>query len=428
MFRAQLTKRAVIGHAVLPVGIALFLTLFPLRAWVMVEGSQSFVDFAAQHSLGYPIFLALISLITPERFDVAYVQVWIYSLAVFALSLAIFRVSTNHFFAVLSAVCLCFNPFMLMAHFTILPGSLFMSASLFALAFFLHAIARPGIFVLFGFGLSLGFAIVLCPYGLAYLPLILVAPSLVRRKNHCSFAKAFFVPVLACIGLLSVESNVYYNLHNGRDYHPAASALFASAALMDSEQSSPYASRDPRTALWDRIEQDLKAIRTEIWQADLFSTRKDLLHSQQRYVGQDFAINALTQAGFLLDKSVDDIRLEIATARIIQAPLAFLEITINHYRGIWTSDNMLSYPFWILSLLTVLAGIWSWVKGAAFNGAFALAFFSAFMVQGQTILTAHIGIGPEKPLMFFSPLLNLVVIAILLGVYMTFINPPRTNG
>jgi len=428
MFRSQLTIRAIVGHTILPVTIALLLTFFPLSQKVMVEGSQAFLDFSPSHSLGYPIFLAFIGLITPEHMDIAYVQIWTYAFAVFILALGIWRVSTNHFFAFLCTLCLLLNPFILNAHFTIQPDSLFISTSLMILAFVLHAIASHGFFSLFGFGLSIGVAITLCPYGIAYLPLLIVAPALFLRKNHCSFAKAFLVPALSCIALISLEASAYHNLHLDQQYRPAASAVFANAVLMDSNQQSPYASKDPRTALWEKIEQDLQNVRNEIWQDDDFKTRSNLLLSQQHYISENFAINALTQAGFMLDKSVDDIRMDIASSRIVQDPLAFLEITLTHYRRIWTSDNMLSYPFWAISLLTSIIGLWSWIRGKPFNGALALAFISAFAVQCQTILSAHIGIGPAQPMMFFSPLLSLNVIGLFLGFYMSFINPPRTNG
>ncbi|WP_419798471.1 MAG: hypothetical protein ACNI26_01920 [Terasakiella sp.] len=428
MFRSQLTIRAIVGHMILPFTIALLLTFFPLNQEVMIEGSEAFFNFSPAHSLGYPIFLAFLSLISPEHMDIAYLQVWIYAFTVFVLALGIYRISTNHFFALLCVLCLLLNPFILNTHFAIQPDSLFISTSLMIFGFLLHAIASHGFFALFGFGISIGVAITLCPFGMAYLPLLIIAPTLFLRKNHCSFTKAFLVPALSCIALISLEASSYHTLHNNQEYTPAAANVFASAALMNSNQQSPYASKDPRTALWEKVEQDLQSIRNEIWQEDDFRTRSKLLLSQQQYVSNDFAINALTQAGFMLDKSVDDIRMDIASSRIVQDPLAFLEITLTHYRRIWASDNMLSYPFWAISLLTSLIGLWFWIRGKSFNGAFALAFISAFAVQCQTILSAHIGIGPANPLMFFSPLLSLNVVGLLLGFYMAFINPPRTNG
>jgi len=427
MLRTQLTKRAVIGHALLPLSVALFLTFLPLKKWVAVSGTQAFLNFSSIHSVGYPFFLAFLEGASLSPLQIATLQAWFYALAVFSLALGIFRVSANHFFALLTALCLSLNPFILNTHFMLLPDSVFISLMIFAVGFLLHALASAGFLSLIAFGLSIGFAASLQPYGLAYLPLILLAAPLFTRRNHCSLLKAFLLPAITCAAILTLESTAYHTLNEDHEFSPAAPHIFANTVLMPGKQASPYAPKDPRTTIWEKIETDLAGIRQEIWNTESFQARKKLLHSQTRYVSRNFAPDFLEEAGAMLGKTTDDIRMDIATSRIVQAPLSFAKITFTHYRAIWSSSNMLSYPFWALSLFTVIFGLWAWLRGAAFNGPFALAFCCAFGLQAQTLLSAHNGLGPDNPLMFLSPLLTLNLLGLVLGFYSAFINPPHTH-
>jgi len=428
MLRTQLTKLSVIGHLLLPLSVGIFLTVMPLAQQLPNEVSESYFNFATQHSLGYPIFLQLIQIFSADPLSISIVQLWLFCATVFFLSLTLYRTTGSHFFAIFATLSLCINPYLINSHFEVLPDSLYVTISLLMFTFLISGVCSPGFLNLFGFGLMLGICMSIQPYGLAYLPLILIAAPLMIRRNHCGFLRAFFIPVVACLLITALEATTYQALHKEDDFRPAASHIFANAILMDTTQPSPYAPMDPRTGIWDKIENDLSAIRGQIWENSDFKQRQELLQSQEFYLSRDFAINALTQASFMLDKTVDDVRMDIAAARIIQAPLAFLEISINHYRRLWASDNLLSYPFWIISLLASVFGLLAWFRGTAFNAAFALAFCAGLSVQLQTILTAHTGVGHPATLLLLSPLMTLMIIGLLLGFYVSYINPPRTNG
>ncbi|SCA55845.1 membrane hypothetical protein [Candidatus Terasakiella magnetica] len=428
MLKARLSKIALFAHMLVPLAFIAISVLLLNPQNLLVEDSQTFLDFSANHSLGYPVFLKLIQLFSADNHVISYVQIALFSLALVHISIGIFKITTNHLFGILSVVLLCTNPFTLDIHYKLSPDSLFLSLSLLMIGFIISAYRYANFLNLLGFGLSLGLCMVIQPYGLAYLPLILFVAPMVTLKNHCSLAKAFLLPALACLALTISEATMYKALHEGQDFRPATQHIYGNALLMETTQSSPYATQDPRTGIWEKIETDLRPVRTEIWGLETHEERSALLLKQLDQLKDSFAINAMTQASFLLDKSVDDIRMDIASSRIIQAPLAYFRIMIEHYRSIWKEPYGLSYVILIISALTVLMGLWMWITRTAFNGPFALSFCSAFGLQSHIFLLAHTGVGHAGPLVFLSPLIILMVIGLFFSFYISFINPLRTNG
>lgn len=428
MLRVRLTKRAILFHAVLPILAACYLTWMPWNEPLFAEATYSYINFDSSHALGYPFFLQIMDMVSQDRFSVVYFQIWFFTFAVFYLSLSIRKNTDNHFFGVLIAIPILCNPIVLATHFTLLPDSLFISFSILAMGFLISAFGYARFINLLGAGLSIGFCITLCPQGWAYTLLIILAAPLMKRRNHCSLTKAFMIPAVACATLVLFEASTYKAIHDAPAARAAAEHIFAGAALMKSNQPTPYAEKDPRTKVWHMIEEDLEGARNDIWNATQFSERKGLLSQKEAQLRGGFADAALLEASQLLAKSINDVRMDIASARIVQDPLAFLQISTDHYRSLWASHTPYTYAVWAITFLCCFFGFWHFLKGEVFNPLFAGCFVSALAIHFLTVWVAHTGLGPQNVVILLSPLITICFTCILLGFYTSFINPIRNDA
>ncbi|NVK19019.1 MAG: hypothetical protein HWE30_10010 [Methylocystaceae bacterium] len=362
-----------------------------------------------------------------DNFAIITTQVWLFALAVFYLSLSVRKNTDSNFLGIIISLPVLLNPLVWDVHHTILPHSFFLSFSLFALAFFLSAFGRAWFFNLFAFGLCIGLCVILESFGWAYLILLVIAPSLIARKNNCSVIKAFILPFIVCAILVGLETATHHGVHEGQRDKLHAPHVFVSAILMETDQQSPYAEKDPRTRIWTMIETDLAQVRSDIWQSPDFSSRIEKLKTYEQGLRDTFASRELNGAAALLIKTPNELRMDIASARIVQDPLAFFYITFDHYRALWHGDPMITYPLWAMTILCVVIGLWFWLLRARFNAMFALAFVSALAIEAQTLWIAHVGVGPADIVSVLSPLLSICFLSIILGFYIAFVSPLRND-
>lgn len=422
MQRFQINRRAYLAHALVPLLFAGFFIWMPLHVPLYNIYSQSYIDFAPSHNLIYPIFLSLINGLFGDYELIPSIQVAFFALSCFYLSLNVHRNTNNIIFGFLAGWIALFNPIIWEQFFTISPYAFFISLSLLMIGYLLSAMSRPNFLSLAGFGICIGLCIGLLPLGWSYLPLILICAPFFSKKRSYSFFKAFFIPAILCTLLILFESSVARSVHYQSQDQSSAPHFFASAALMDSQQFTPYAPMDPRTEVWNKLEKEIAPVRNQIWQTTDFEEREILLKRAMKQT-YGFAAPDLAQTGMILDKSANEIRMDIATARIVQDPFAFLEITVDYYRSLWSLDNKITYPFWAFTLLCTVIGLWHWLKRTRFNPLFAACFISSLAIQGLTIWIAHTGLGPDNVVALLSPYLNLSLCSALFGFYTSFINP-----
>jgi len=427
MLRAPLTKRALLGHAMVPFFTALYLILFPIDTPMHFEDSASYLNFSPVHSLGYPLFLEFIKQVSDDSYYILSAQVILFAFAIYYLSLSIRKISGYNGLSLLVIIPICINPFVLPYHFIIQPHSLFITISLFMTAFFISAFGRAHIGNLLGIGLSIGLAIIILPFGWAYVPLILFATPLLGKQSTCSYGKAFLLPFLISFALTFLENSTYANLHQEEKQSHVASHIYAKTVAMDTQQPSPYAIQDPRTHIWQLIEETLKPTRQKIWSTVNFRERERLLTQHEEDVRTNFAIKEFNFAQTVLAERIDEIQLDIATSRIIQDPMAYLEIGFQHYRAQWDNNDGMIFVFWAYSLIIVVISLWYILMGAAFNSFYAASFISALTVQILTLWIAFSGFDQDEIIIMFSPLLTLSLTCMILGFYVVYINPIHTH-
>lgn len=411
---------------IVPFLMALYLTLFPVDTPLLVEASASYIHFSSIHSLGYPVFLQLIELFSDRLSEVVHTQIWLFAFALTCLSLSIRKISASNWLAFFVILPILANPFVLLYHFNISPNSLFISATLLMLASLISAFGQARFRNLFSFGLFTGICITLLPMGWAYIILIFFCSMLISQQKQCGFLKAFIIPLGVVTLITLLESTTFNTLHDEEKESQLASYLFASSSMMQTSQPSPYATKDPRTHIWTLIENDLSTKRNEIWQLKDFTSKENLLIETEENIRLDFAQKEFEFAETILEKSINDIQMDIATSRIIQDPIAFIEICIIHYQGLWESDELIAYGFWFTSLVCVVLSLWFLITGVKFVGGFSAAFASGLAIQAQTIWIAITGLGPDNVIVSLSPLLTISLCCVLVGFYVTYVKPVHT--
>jgi hypothetical protein len=336
------------------------------------------------------------------------------------------KVSASNWLAILTTATVCLNPLILPYQFSIQPFSLFLTFTLFMTAALIMAVGCAGFFNLLFFGFFMGLSITVLDLGWGFLGLIFFAALLIARQREGRFLKAIMIPVIGLALPVVTETITYGNIHNTEKDSPFASLLFIKASLMESEQSSPYADKDPRTHIWSMIEYDLLPARNKIWQNKDFTSKENLLLETEGRLLDNFALTELQFAQTVLERPLDDVRLDIATSRIIQDPIAFIKICIVHYQGLWESEEWISYVFWFFTLGICLISFWHLLIGSPFNGAFGASFMCAAALQLQSWWVAVTGLGPDNIVVYLSPFLTLSICSLLIAFYVTFINPIHT--
>ena len=467
MIRTPLSKREFAAHLFVPFCFGLYLTLFPLSQKLLFADSASYIYFSELRSLAYPLFLNIIRFISSELISIAYAQIWLFALSIFFLSLAIRKVSSNNWFGVFISLSLCLNPYSVNLHFQILPQSFLISLNLLMLSCLIYSFAKARLRCLFSFGLFIGLIISTAPIGWAYLALLSFASPLIAQQNNCSRLKAFSIPLCAALLVVTFESATYSALHPNAETSLLPAQLFAKTSLMDAKEPSSYAKNDPRTKIWHMVENDLVSVRTIIWDAPSFATRNDFLMRYETFLTTSFAQDHINSASDILEKSKDDIRMDVASSRIIQNPAAFLEIAFEHYRALWTlqandhpsdvkqvneyreknapyplitheklpqkadSLTMLQQPvlygFWLLSFLTLLFGLFAMINRVPFNILFSTSFICALLLHAQTSWIALTSVGTPQMMLALSPLLIIGSISLILSFYCAFFSPIRTD-
>lgn len=430
MTRVTVKPIELLAHLLGPLCVALYLTFFPMPfAWDSLQ-VERYLSFGSQYGLVYPFFVNILALDETRFAPVIYAQIWLFALACFYLSICIHRLSTSLFIGIACAIILLINPFSLGAVFNISHESFFLILTLFLIGFSFSVLWRPRLRNLLGLGIMLGSCIATDPQGWIFFPFLIVIALLAHRDIHCSRSKAFIIPLLTCLLLVIGENESHDILHNGAQRLNISNHLFAQTSLMNSTQESPYAHNDPRTTVWSMIENDLEDRRREIWQAPTFSEHKSRFLDALRDIKQGFALAPLIESQEGTDKSVREIRMDIALSRIIQDPLAYGQVVFNQWRMHWHIGDFTNWLFvvpWAVTLLIMIFGLWAFVTRTLTNPNFAASFISALFIQALVLMETLTGFGSHMSVLTYSSFIALSLLMLVISFYTTFIKPIHTE-
>jgi hypothetical protein len=312
------------------------LSAFPVDTPLLQADSSTYIAFAPHRTAGYPMFLEAVTALLNGLGPVVYVQLWIFSLALAALGLALFRLTGCALLSVAVSLGVLLVPELRAFHFVILTESLFLSLTLLILAQ-LAALARGAslgrLAVLSGLT---GVAVALRPVGYSFVPLIALGLVFQWQAWRGRAPRALLAAVLPLALAVGAEYFAYHLRHGPDRQSLAGSHLFAKAGLADAGADARGAAPGALGELSDRLEHDLGDLRRFLAESPGFAVRSHLMVNYESFLQTGFAVDARRRASRESGRPEDALLTEVALARLRRAPLDYLRLTLDHYRALWT--------------------------------------------------------------------------------------------
>ncbi len=187
----------------------LFYITMPPQVSLLTLDSESYINFDASRTVGYPLFLTLIKKLTGGYESIPLIQLTLFTISVTQFT-ATFMRSIKSFFLPLIFLLITFSLDGIMQfHFEIMTESLFLSALMFLGTLWLLFIGIPSRTHVIWLGVIVGTLILIRPSGYV----IFIAASLlfcVKWSWIKQYSLSFIIPVICA---LSLGSFVNYHLH-----------------------------------------------------------------------------------------------------------------------------------------------------------------------------------------------------------------------
>ena len=416
------------------------LTLDPIDTPLLQPDSPGYLDFAPNRTAGYPLFLHLVMAVFGEVRPLVYVQVWLFALSLAYLAVELLRLTGSAVVAAAISLAIAMVPQIHAFHFSVLTESVFISLTLVVLAQFAVLARDTSILRWVVLSGATGLAVAIRPAGLSLVPLIALA-----LVFHWASLRQRVLPVLAAAILpfalvLGAEHLIYHERHGPVRDSPAGSHFFAKAGLLevDGAVSTPpaLAGSEASRRLLSMLDADLRELRRFLAGSPSFAVRQVLLPKYEVFLQYRFAYDERQLAEQETGLEESELLMELAMARLSEAPLAYLGLTWDHYRGLWSTrpashpDSVPLYRAYIeakrpipfesevrellesprplalarlerpalqviavLSLGIAVVALALWLLSRRVAGAFCVAALCAFMVHGHFVLVALTGVG-----------------------------------
>ncbi len=318
------------------------LALLPWMLWTTPEmtllqpDSSSYMSFDSVRSAGYPVFIDAVQRIGIPIAKIGYPQVALFVLSLLFLGYALASTTSSWFLSALAVFAAGGNPILNQYHFVVLTESIFVSATVAicaAIVLSIYAYRERWIWLLAGL---IGLAVVVRPVGYAFVPVLLlvaVAHGCQRELHVKRFLLAALLPVVAFIGL---ERAAHWAYHGEDRSSLMGLHLFAKAGMVEAPTANPYSSDDPRSPVWQALEHDLEPVRRVIREAPEFGVRLYLLTAYEVFTQYRFGREVILPASRQLAIPPPEVMQQVGLARLAQAPMAYVWLVWQHYRGLWT--------------------------------------------------------------------------------------------
>ena len=309
---------------------------------LITADSQGYLEFAPSRTGGYPFFLALLKPIVRDPHDYALAQLSLYALSILILSWQLLLTTNSLVVALVAELALLGNHDPALYdinryHFAILTESIFLSISALLLASAMAHLRRGT-----AGGLSLvsalaGYATVIRPTGLAFVPGLLVLTA--AAPGHLRTWSRIGVISLSFAGIMALE-DVYY-----RAYHPGTRTsllplqMLGKAGMVNVTDAAKLISSSPKPAkpLQEALETSLAPVRNLIAKAPNLPARCWLLVHYETFVEYRFAPS---QRAALASVSGDAGLIEAAFARVKKGFADYIRLTWDHLACLWSSGMM----------------------------------------------------------------------------------------
>ncbi len=330
-------RRRAFGWLAVLLPPALFLTVYAVHAPgepAFNPDSQSYLDFAAFRSGGYPLFLTVLKPLVSDVSGYAAAQRIGYAIAVLLLTRQLLLLLGSPLVAGFAALALLFNPEVNRYHFIVVTESLFLSVTaLFFAAAFSHIRTRS-LASIAAASAAVGVLIAIRPTGLAFVPalalLALVGRFGAARGSRLAWLTALAVPVVAVMAL----EHAWYSARHSGPRQSLADTHFVAKVGMAGNSSRPAPGISPDAArLFARLDADLAEARRTVAEAPNLPTHCVLgaayeNHLQYQYQPQErLAFNAPDRRRRLARD---------ALAQLWADPSAMLGLAARHWLCLWS--------------------------------------------------------------------------------------------
>ena len=332
MKRSSLLRAAAVAAPV-----AIFLAVYcvhPPNVPLINPDSESYLNFAAIRSGGYPFFLAALKPLVRAPSNYAVAQLALYAFAVLILGWQLLASFRNLIFCLLTELLLLGNWEVNRYHFVILTESVLLSTSALFLAAALGYLRTGSLLALAAASACAAYAMALRPTGVLFIAalflLVLMRPGISQRLPRLLFAVVG--PLIIVLG----SEALYYRAHHAG---PRSSLLAIQmlgkagmVAVADPKQlidTAPQSSRPLQTAL----EFGLEPVRKLVAGAPSIAARCRLAVNYETFVEYAFA---LPQRGELVAAAGEDGLTKAAFARLWHGVPDYIRLTGDYFFCLWT--------------------------------------------------------------------------------------------
>jgi hypothetical protein len=332
MSRSNLLRAAVV---VAPVAIFLAVySVFPPNVPLISPDSDSYLNFAAIRSGGYPFFLAILKPLVRAPSGYAVAQLVLYAFAVLILTSQLLASFRSLLFCLLAELLLLGNWEVNRYHFVILTESVLLSTSALFLATALASLRTGSLLALAAASACAAYAMAIRPTGIIFIAtlllILLMSPGFSRRVSMRLFATA--VPLIIVLG---GEALYYRAHHSGPRTSLLAIQMLGKAgmvAVANPQQlidAAPEGSKPLQTAL----EAGLEPVRNLVANAPGIAARCRLAVNYETFVEYAFA---LPERAEVVAAAGEGGLTKAAFARLRHGLPDYMRLTGDYFFCLWT--------------------------------------------------------------------------------------------
>jgi hypothetical protein len=318
--------------------VVAFQLLRPAPAELMQNDSQTYLDFSATRTAGYPLFLRLVEHLPRGLDAVPWIQLGVYGLAAVLLAGAFRRLAKSNLAGGLLLVLLLGNGEVTRLSFMIMTESLFLACLMLLLALFCRLAQMPSWRTLALASFVAGLAVLIRPAGYALLTSLPVV-AWWSWGDALPARQTILAAILPCLAVLGGGMAAYHAEHGHWQTQSflGFTLLGKAAAVVDAAQPGT----DPEIIRWMAA-----AVAPDRAVIDRAPTMFDRFFLQSPYYDiwrETLAETLPAEAGTATDDPIalDQAMLRVSLAVIAAAPRAYLaEVALNFVALWWLPDAM----------------------------------------------------------------------------------------
>jgi len=329
-------------HVLLIAGIVfnfVFWLLFHPQTPLFTADSAGYLEFNAQRSAGYPLFLMIFQSLGVSAQGITIIQSGLYSIAMGFLLWAMYHVEIPKTLIAFAFLLIGFNPVIVYFHFMILTDSLFTSLQIVICGIVLLFLFDGRMRWLVLLSTIAGISITIRPVGYFLIPfvgILLVMKTIETRQLSLSLISAATLPLVLFILL---ENNVYRSIHGLERQSELGVSIFAKGVMVSDKGVSfagPYEEEEHLKQLNNSVNQAYAPVRKLIDEAPNAEVRHYISRQYELFAQYQLLEKERTALARQAGVPLDTFLRTWAMVRIRENVMGYLQLTWGHLRAQWT--------------------------------------------------------------------------------------------